>query len=175
MLAGAQTRALQQTDLPTLSTFGLLKTLGGTGCRELLQRLIDRGWCQLDGGRYPCIRISTSGWEVMQGRQTVTGISGILANDQKGDAIPSAARTTTPDTDDALATALRVFRRKQVEQSGAPAYTVFSDKVLQAIVMSKPSDQASFLSIKGLGPTKWQKYGPAILAEIARFEEDGPQ
>lgn len=175
MLAGAQTRALQQTDLPTLSTFGLLKTLGGTGCRELLQRLIDRGWCQLDGGRYPCIRISTSGWEVMQGRQTITGISGILANDQKGDAIPSAARTTTPDTDDALATALRVFRRKQVEQSGAPAYTVFSDKVLQAIVMSKPSDQASFLSIKGLGPTKWQKYGPAILAEIARFEEDGPQ
>ena len=90
MLAGAQTRALQQTDLPTLSTFGLLKTLGGTGCRELLQRLIDRVWCQLDRGRYPCIRISTSGWEVMQGRQTVTGISGILANDQKGDAIPRA-------------------------------------------------------------------------------------
>ena len=119
--------ALQQTDLPTLSTFGLLKTLGGTGCRELLQRLIDRGWCQLDGGSlsmYSYLNQRLGGSARQANRLLEYRV--FLANDQKGDAIPSAARTTTPDTDDALATALRVFRRKQVEQSGAPAYTVFS-------------------------------------------------
>ena len=111
----------------------------------------------------------------MQGRQAITGFSVVRGTAQKSIVAPGDASTATLDLDDALTAALRAFRRKQVEQSGAPAYTVFSDKVLNAIVVSKPCDQASFLSIKGLGQTKWEKYGAAILAEIARIEVDGAQ
>ena len=111
----------------------------------------------------------------MQGRQPINGLSGVLSREQSRRDTTIEPSSVALDTNDALTAALRAFRRNQVEQSGAPAYTVFSDKVLHAIVANKPHDQASFLSIKGLGQTKWQKYGTAILAEIARFEVDGAQ
>ncbi|MBK8975752.1 MAG: ATP-dependent DNA helicase RecQ [Planctomycetes bacterium] len=70
---------------------------------------------------------------------------------------------------DAAATArleqLRAFRTRIA--AGRPAYTVFSNETLELLARTPPTDRDSFLAIKGLGPTRWQRFGDALLGELS--------
>lgn len=61
---------------------------------------------------------------------------------------------------------LRSWRLEQVAQSGAPAYTVFTDATLQAIAELKPRTSSELLAINGIGPAKLHKHGDELLALI---------
>ena len=61
---------------------------------------------------------------------------------------------------------LRRFRTSQARAREIPPFAVFSDAVLEQLLVIKPINQNSFLSIKGLGPAKWANYGAAILEII---------
>jgi DNA helicase-2/ATP-dependent DNA helicase PcrA len=54
--------------------------------------------------------------------------------------------------------------------AGKPAYTVFADAVLHDIAVAQPSSLGELGRIKGIGPTKLDRYGSAILATV----EEGP-
>ena len=60
--------------------------------------------------------------------------------------------------------ALRRFRSRIA--AGRPAYTVFSNETLELLARFPPSDRESFLSVKGLGPGRWDKFGADLLAEL---------
>ena len=74
-----------------------------------------------------------------------------------------AAPSTTADTH--LFEELRVLRT--VLAAGKPAFIVFADSVLRDIAAARPTSLDQLAAIKGLGPTKLQQYGPAILKAIA--------
>jgi len=44
-----------------------------------------------------------------------------------------------------------------------PAYVVFSDATLLAMVEHAPTNEAELLQIPGVGPTKLERYGAAFL------------
>jgi DNA helicase-2/ATP-dependent DNA helicase PcrA len=49
-----------------------------------------------------------------------------------------------------------------------PAYVVFTDLTLQAIAEVLPRDTAQLLAINGIGRTKQEKYGEAVLGLVAQ-------
>ena len=59
------------------------------------------------------------------------------------------------------------FRKDQALETGHPPYTVFSNAVLENLLMHPPTDQSSFLAIKGLGPARWERFGPALVELLA--------
>ncbi len=70
------------------------------------------------------------------------------------------------ESDAPLAEALRALRTEEARSQGIAPFMVFSNRVLLALVEAKPTDERSFVAVSGLGPAKWEKYGPQILAVI---------
>lgn len=64
----------------------------------------------------------------------------------------------------ALFAQLKELRRHLA--AGKPAYTVFADAVLHDIAVARPSTLAELSRIKGVGPTKLDQYGAAMLAAV---------
>jgi ATP-dependent DNA helicase UvrD/PcrA len=62
---------------------------------------------------------------------------------------------------------LRVWRKKQAEAQGVPAYVVFSDATLVAIADRAPADDGELAQVPGVGPTKLERYAEPVLAVLA--------
>ena len=75
---------------------------------------------------------------------------------------PRGPETFSPQ-EVALEEKLRAWRSAEARKSGFPAYCVFSDQALYAIIVAKPAAPAELLGINGIGPAKAEKYGPSIL------------
>jgi ATP-dependent DNA helicase RecQ len=87
--------------------------------------------------------------------------------DERGDAQKSAAREALVDSaDPELFERLRALRRRLAEERKVPAYVVFSDATLLAIAARRPTTEAQLLEVSGVGLTKLERYGAAVLAEV---------
>ncbi len=67
---------------------------------------------------------------------------------------------------------LRDWRRVQAQAQGVPAYVVFSDATLVAIADAHPTSAAKLLRVNGVGRTKIERYGEAVLALVDGADVD---
>jgi len=70
------------------------------------------------------------------------------------------------DRDDVLYDALRSWRADRAKGLGQPAYCVFTDATLTAIAEQKPTTAAALVKIPGIGQSKLDKFGEAVLALV---------
>lgn len=76
----------------------------------------------------------------------------------------------TPAQSD-LENRLRDWRKTEAAAAGKPSFFVLHDAVLQAIVHAQPRTLDQLLHIRGVGPAKIDRYGPAIIA-LCRNESE---
>jgi DNA helicase II / ATP-dependent DNA helicase PcrA len=65
--------------------------------------------------------------------------------------------------DEGLFERLREWRVSVAKQDGKPAFTVFTDVTLIAIAERCPGSDSELASLHGIGKSKLDKYGPAVL------------
>jgi ATP-dependent DNA helicase RecQ len=89
-----------------------------------------------------------------------------------------AAATEAPRTDfvvgeDAapLFAALKALRGAIAREEQVPAYVVFPDRTLAELAVRRPRSEASMGDVRGVGPTKLEKYGARFLAVIRSANE----
>ncbi|MEE2756564.1 MAG: ATP-dependent DNA helicase RecQ [Myxococcota bacterium] len=168
MLVGKRS-GIEDTTLVQLTTFGLLKEVGQKRCSELLQALVDRGWAMLVGGRYPRIAISPIGWEVMQGREDVVGLSQDWCH-ARSELSPQIENSKAVSSQQhGMLAGLKAFRRQFAKDHGVPAYSIFNNKSLEQLALKRPTNESEFLNIHGLGAAKWAKFGPALITAIEKL------
>jgi DNA helicase-2/ATP-dependent DNA helicase PcrA len=69
--------------------------------------------------------------------------------------------------DESLFDALREWRREQASIAKVPAYCIFTDATMTALAEMQPADAAALVRVPGIGPSKVDRYGDAILALCA--------
>jgi DNA helicase-2/ATP-dependent DNA helicase PcrA len=74
-----------------------------------------------------------------------------------------AAAGATPEAGADLFAALRDWRRSLARASGVPAYVIFPDSTLRAVVESRPATPEALLELPGVGPVKAARHGDAVL------------
>nr|WP_275588135.1 ATP-dependent DNA helicase UvrD2 [Paenarthrobacter ilicis] len=62
---------------------------------------------------------------------------------------------------------LRQWRRDEAQSADVPAYVVFTDATLTAIAEARPSSLEELAALAGVGPSKLERYGEAVLAVLA--------
>ena len=87
----------------------------------------------------------------------------VTAGRQRG-ALRLPSGTLTPESVWAY-DELRRFR--EGARQGKPAYVVFDDKTLAAIADALPATLADLARVKGVGPSKLEQFGDAVLALVA--------
>jgi RecQ family ATP-dependent DNA helicase len=73
----------------------------------------------------------------------------------------------TPDNapfDEQVFEKLRALRTELARETRVPPYVVFHDSTLRELARALPHDENSFLSVKGAGPSRWQRYGERVVA-----------
>jgi ATP-dependent DNA helicase RecQ len=88
------------------------------------------------------------------------------------DSRPRAAAVLTPQAE-ALFEQLRGWRTETAKPTKTPAFMILGDAVLRAIAHANPQNIASLSSVSGMGPSKVDRYGAAIIA-LCRNENPSP-
>ncbi len=68
--------------------------------------------------------------------------------------------------DEELFERLRAWRKERADEESVPAFVVFTDATLQLIAEQRPTSPAALLRISGVGPSKLERYGEALLAVV---------
>jgi superfamily II DNA helicase RecQ len=63
----------------------------------------------------------------------------------------------------ALEEKLRAWRLAEARKLRRPAFCVFSDRTLRAIVQARPATPKDLLAVEGIGPAKAEMFGQSIL------------
>jgi superfamily II DNA helicase RecQ len=62
---------------------------------------------------------------------------------------------------------LKAWRLERARSQGVPAFVVFNDRTLEAIVSARPSSPEDLLDVSGIGPAKLEAYGDDLLDLLA--------
>jgi ATP-dependent DNA helicase RecQ len=153
-----------------LSTFGIGGDRSLAEWRELLDQLLFEGLLREDpnDGR-PLIGLGDADAvrAVYRGERRI-GVRAPEADTRsgrkrKGKAGPAEALTP----DDALRfEALRAWRRQEAARQHLPPYVIFQDKTLAEIARRRPASPADLSAITGVGESKLQRYGSAVLGVL---------
>ncbi|MDP3414856.1 HRDC domain-containing protein, partial [Falsiroseomonas sp.] len=68
---------------------------------------------------------------------------------------------------DAVFEALRDWRRGEAQSHSVPAYVIFQDKTLAVFAAGRPRSLDQLGGIAGVGRTKLDRYGDAVLRVLA--------
>lgn len=62
---------------------------------------------------------------------------------------------------------LRAWRKARAAEQHVPPYVIFHDRTLLEIACADPRDLGSLARVPGVGQSKLDRYGPAVLAELS--------
>jgi DNA helicase-2/ATP-dependent DNA helicase PcrA len=88
------------------------------------------------------------------------------------DSVPSAPAkskrgpTAILAADGPLLERLKAWRKERARADGVPAYVVFHDSTLADVAAARPRSASELVAIKGIGPTKVERYGAEVLALV---------
>jgi ATP-dependent DNA helicase RecQ len=168
VLRGADTQKVHQFGHERLSTYGVGKDLDAKQWRSVFRQLVAGGWLQVDVEGHGALRLTSDSAALLKGERTLT----LRAEAER---MPRARRESrAPEgmaSMDAEASlrfdALRAWRAAAAREQNVPAYVIFHDATLRQIALVEPSDLDALATISGVGATKLERYGTAVLEALS--------
>jgi ATP-dependent DNA helicase RecQ len=174
VLRGEKNDKIETNRHDKLALFGIGRERSSDFWRGVLRQLVARGALRVKSGDYASLELVDA-----EARPILRGETRVMLHDDppvadapRGRKAPPVTRTggfaeTTP-ADDGLFGALRAWRMEMAKAQGVPPYVIFHDTVLRDIAAVRPMDRSTLGEIKGVGASKLDRYGDAVLAVVAK-------
>jgi ATP-dependent DNA helicase RecQ len=171
VLLGNKTDRMEQFGHHQVSTFGIGSELNAREWHSVFRQLIAMGFISV-GQEYGSLKLNSQSKSVLIGQKDIR-----LRHDPKAKnaKVPKAKKVVTeqidltdPQTKD-LWNALRDLRHELAQKQNVPAYVVFHDKTLAAMVAHKPKIKEELNSLPGVGEKKLELYGELFLEIIREY------
>jgi ATP-dependent DNA helicase RecQ len=153
--------------------FGALAFRSATAVQRMLERLEHGGFLkarQLEHGGV-VLDLTPTGKAALQNPAALDGLirptreSPLRKSPQKDEA--------GLDVDEALFQALRAWQLEQARAQGVPPHFIFHRSHLRAIATQRPVTLEALSEVKGVGPSKLEKYGAAVIELVRKYLEGG--
>ena len=160
VLQGSKEKALLAQGLDELSTYGLMKDLGRSQIRQMIDFLEIEGYLQLDMANQT-LNLTTDAQQILfRGREVKMPV-------RKAEEEKEAVETRGLSIADAeLYEALREKRMELARDSGVPPFVIFSNATLLDMVKKKPTKMSQFRKVSGVGELKANWYGKEFIRVI---------
>lgn len=170
VLRGRMTEAVQKHGHDKLSVWGIGNKESEIYWRSITRQLIARGALKTEG-RFGGLTLNQPvARPILRGEEAIHLRADPLrpTADQNSRRAGSAADGPVLEPESqALFNALRKWRREEAQEQEIPPYVIFHDSVLRDIAMEKPHDLDMLGDIKGVGRSKLERYGDAVLEVLA--------
>ncbi|MHC4528974.1 MAG: DNA helicase RecQ [Planctomycetota bacterium] len=164
VLTGSQEQRVLENNHDTLSTYGLLSDYSKHTVHNWIEQLVGQDYLEKTG-EYNVLTVTASGRQVLRGEETPR----LLKPATKPVKVSKVAVDSWEGVDKGLFEALRRLRTTIAGEKRVPAYVVFGDRALRDMARRRPSTLEALLEVKGVGQTKRQQYGQAVLAVIKDY------
>ena len=173
VLLGDDDPVLQRKGLTELSTYGILKECGAPFLTRLFNALIAAGCVALTDDDYRLASLTPKGLRVVLRQEADFTLPWPESPGRKAVAakIPTVAAPPSAQSDNALFTRLKAWRKRIADARRFPVYRVMSNKTLMELARVRPETLDAMRKVKGIGPLNLAKYGEQILRIIAGEEE----
>ena len=164
-LQGRKDKRILEKGLQELSTYGLMKDVGTTELRMLLDRVEMEGYL-LSDPENQTVELTPSAAEVLYHGKKVE----ILVRRDPEEKTATAVELTGQAAE--LMDALKELRNKLAKEAGIPPYVIFSNATLTDMAKKQPKNLTEFRRVSGVGELKAAWYGKAFLKRIRQFREE---
>ncbi|MBY0338684.1 MAG: DNA helicase RecQ [Acetobacteraceae bacterium] len=168
VLRGRMTDKVAQFGHDRLPTFGVGKDLADPAWRGVARQLVARGALDVAVENHGELIPTEAARPILRGEEKVMLRQDVLTGGKGGGAAPARRERFQAPSDDPLFDALRQWRRDEAKEQGLPAYVIFHDAVLAEIAARRPRDLRELREVPGVGESKLERYGEAVLEVIAR-------
>jgi len=156
------------------STFGIGRDIDSARWRSVYRQLVAAGLLTVEMAGHGGLQLTEKSRPVLRGEQPVH----FRKDPEKTARLRSRSGAAAPGIDlqdedaKALWDALRALRRTLAQEHEVPPYVIFHDATLQEIVRYRPRSGAELMQMSGIGQTKLDRYGDAILEVLKQHEAD---
>jgi len=159
VLKGSNQKRIRELGFDQLSTFGLLRSQTEKEIVDTINYLLTEDYLQLTDGKYPVVLLTEKSIPVLKGEVTVW---------MKKSKTPVKDVRMVEENEE-LFEVLRGLRKQFAQEENVPPFVIFSDATLKEMCRYFPINEPSMLQIKGVGQSKFAKYGQAFIEEIKEF------
>jgi len=171
IVTGADTKRICDLRHNEIKTYGAGKHKDKKYWRFLVDELLAQGAIQVDGDRYPVLKLAEKGLDVLYGKEKITA----LKREEKIKTKKQTMRSSEySDYDENLFERLRVIRKNLAEEQQVPPFVIFSDKTLHEMCRYYPVSLSDMRKISGIGNAKLDRYGEYFIGEIQSYLNDNP-
>jgi ATP-dependent DNA helicase RecQ len=167
LLLGVKSDKILRFGHDQLPTFGVGTELDRKGWSSLFRQLIVRGAIEVDHDSFGALRMTQTAEPILRGAEQVnfrrdrTATTSIAALKKKPE------RMALDPAASGLYEILRAERTRLAREQRVPAYVIFHDATLAAIATARPGTLSELGEIPGMGKTKIERYGAAVLAAVS--------
>jgi ATP-dependent DNA helicase RecQ len=154
-----------------LSTFGIGAEFDTRQWRGIFRQLVSAGLLATDADGYGTLRLTERSRGVLRGGERVElrrepdrEQRRATRKASRGDRLRHGVDIAPQEA--ALWDALRDLRARLAKEQGVPAYVIFHDATLLAMLREVPQTHAALGAISGIGERKLERYGEAFLGVL---------
>jgi ATP-dependent DNA helicase RecQ len=169
VLRGSEAEKVTSRGHHALSTWGLLADAPVRQVRSWIEQLLDQGYLEQTGDRYPVLAVTAAGRRLLKG----DAVPRLFREPKSRKATRRTAKVEAESwegVDRELFEALRSLRLEVARERSVPPYVIFHDSMLRDMARVKPRNRAELLEVYGVGEKKAADLGPQFLAVIAEHE-----
>jgi ATP-dependent DNA helicase RecQ len=180
VLLGIDNERIRRLGHDRLKTFGVGRELDRRGWLSVYRQLVAQGIVIPDVAGHGGLSLAPAAPDILRGTKTVhfrldpqrERRDRTRARDPKG----AAAGAGLDPAAQQLWEALRAWRLAQARQQQLPPYVIFHDATLIEVARRRPSTLAALAQIPGIGRSKLDRYGIAVIAVVtgAQPPENSP-
>ena len=155
-----------------LSVFGVGADLDEGAWRIIFRQLVALGLAHVDHQAHGALRLTEASRPVLKGEQRVA-MRRVVARPRAATRVSRHGIATgdgnaTPDA--ALLERLKAWRLSEARMQSVPAFVILHDKTLAEIARQRPCTLTALGNISGIGATKLERYGPALVELVGNAQ-----
>jgi ATP-dependent DNA helicase RecQ len=167
ILRGIDSERMSQLGHDRLSTFGIGADTDEKQWRSVFRQLLAAGLLATDADGFGTLHLTQASRDVLVGKQTVYMREDTRpvrrASRRRDSQLVTGASVGIEAYEQSTWEALRALRARLAKQHGVPAYVIFHDATLLAMLRAMPENEEELASISGVGEAKLKRYGRDFL------------
>lgn len=177
VLRGEADERIRQLGHDALGVFGAGADLDKSQWRGVFRQLVAMGLLAPDEEGYGTLRLTPASRPVLKGEQSVhlrrqADRAGRRAKRQQARGERTRASLDIAPHEAPLWDALRNVRARLAKEQGVPAYVIFHDATLLAMLRERPQTLRDLGAIGGVGERKLERYGEDFLGVLRGGDSD---